>query len=107
MLISGVWGEPSSGPSVLPSLDPDLRQYCWCAPPDKEWESCQRFLRAFAQVLSRWPGCPEGVLRVRKSDRQMTAKQFSGVQQSAVEFYVRSFARSFLRLPIAPIPFLS
>ncbi|KAI1798446.1 hypothetical protein LXA43DRAFT_31282 [Ganoderma leucocontextum] len=104
MLISGIWGEPSSGLSVLPSLEPDLRQYCWCAPPDEGWEGCQRFLRAFAQVLSRWPGCPEAVLQVRKTDGQMTADQFSEVQRSAVEFYVRSFARSFLRLPIPPIP---
>ncbi len=105
MLISGVWGEPSSGLSVLPSLESDLRRYCWCAPPDEGWEACQRFLRAFAQVLSRWPGCPEAVLQVRKVDGQMTARQFSEVQQFAVEFYVRSFARSFLRLPIPPIPF--
>ena len=105
MLISSVWGEPSSGLSVLPSLEPDLRQYCWHAPPDKGWEDCQRFLRAFAQVLARWPGCPEVVLQVRKVDGEMTADQFSDVQQSAVDFYVRSFARAFLRLPIPPIPF--
>ncbi|PIL27282.1 hypothetical protein GSI_10429 [Ganoderma sinense ZZ0214-1] len=105
MLVSGAWGEPSSGLSVLPSLEPDLRQYCWCAPPDEGWEDCQRFLRAFAQVLSRWHGCPEVVLQVRKMDGKMTADQFSEVQRSAVEFYVRSFTRSFLRLPIPPIPF--
>ena len=32
MMVSGVWGEPSSGVTVLPSLEPDLRRYCWHAP---------------------------------------------------------------------------
>ncbi|TBU45984.1 hypothetical protein BD309DRAFT_859046 [Dichomitus squalens] len=104
MLLSGIWGEPSSGVSVLPSLD-SVREFCWYAPPDERWRSCRRYLLAFIQVLCRWRGCPEVLLEARRSSGEMLAAQYVQLQQCAADFYVRSFIRDFARLPVPPIPY--
>ncbi|KAI1785826.1 hypothetical protein LXA43DRAFT_974885 [Ganoderma leucocontextum] len=105
MLVSGVWGEPSSGVTILPSLDPGFRKYCWHAPPDEGWQECRQYLHAFCDVLSRWPGCPEVVLQAVNASGSNTAEEHLHVLGCAVEFYVRSFVQSFARLPTPPIPF--
>ena len=108
MMVSGVWGPPSSGVTILPSLDASSHLHCWSTPPDDAWEDCQPYLHTFCRVLSRWPGCPEKVLEaVKASPAYMVAEQYQDVQQCAVNFYVDSFVRGFARLPTPPIQFPS
>ena len=107
MLVSGIWGEPSSGVSVLPCLDPPLRRFHWFTPPDERWQTCCAQLLTFVQVISRWPHCPELLLQARTCTQEMSAERYVEIQACAVDFYVSSFVHVFARLPVPPIPFPS
>ena len=101
MVVSGVWGPPSSAASVAAPTDRAARTFCWHSPPDERWQTCCERLRAFAQVLTRWPGCPEVVIQGGKAD--FNEGTYADVQQRAVAFYVDTFVSRFSRLPIPPI----
>ncbi|KAI1782667.1 hypothetical protein LXA43DRAFT_905092 [Ganoderma leucocontextum] len=101
MLVSGVWGPPSSAATVVPPTDRASRAFCWYSPPQEHWETCREQLRFFARVLTRWPGCPEAVIRGSKGD--LLEDEYQDVQLQAVKFYVQSFVSRYSRLPIPPI----
>ena len=102
MVVSGVWGAPSSATTVATLTDPAARTFCWYSPPDERWEMCSERLRAFARVLTCWPGCPEVIIQGGKGDMK-DKEVYEDVQRRAVAFYVETFVARFSRLPIAPI----
>ncbi|KAI1782324.1 hypothetical protein LXA43DRAFT_1104268 [Ganoderma leucocontextum] len=103
MAISGVWGPPTSAATVAARTTHEDRVFCWHAPPQDGWESCREQLRSFANVLTRWPGCPEVV--IQGATRPLHEDQFREVQQRAVVFYVQTFVSQYSRLPIPPVMF--
>ena len=105
-LISQVWGDAASCVSALPSGDIETTPFCWVPPHSAGWQSCRTYLRAFAHILTRWPGCPEQVIQLGKCELQRPS-EYEKLQASAVEFYVRTFIHKYSRLPIPPIPFPS
>ena len=101
MVVSGVWGPPSSAASVAAQTDRALRVFCWRTTRDADWEECCDRLRSFARVLTRWPGCPEVVVQGGTGDLQ--AQEYQAVQVQAVRFYVQTFVERYSRLPIPPL----
>ena len=101
MVVSGVWGLPSSAASVAAQTDRASRVFCWRSPPDQMWQTCRERLRSFARVLTRWPGCPEVV--VQGGARELQAHEYQVLQEQAVKFYVQTFVDRYARLPIPPI----
>ncbi|KAI1783819.1 hypothetical protein LXA43DRAFT_1102080 [Ganoderma leucocontextum] len=102
MVVSGVWGPPSSAATVAARTDSASRVFCWYSPPHEHWETGRERLRYFAQVLMRWPGCPEVVIQGSKRDK-LQEGQYQDVQRQAVKFYVQTFVSQYSRLPIPPI----
>ncbi|TBU21336.1 hypothetical protein BD311DRAFT_678629, partial [Dichomitus squalens] len=101
MLVSGVWGPPSSAATVTAAIDPSLRVFCWYTPPQEHWDTCRERLRTFARVLTRWPDCPEDVIQASRSE--LHEDDFREAQRRAVSFYVQTFVSQYSRLPIPPI----
>ena len=101
MLVSGVWGPPMSGATVVADTERAARAFCWVCPPDEQWQACHERLHYFFLVLMCWPGCPEQVIQSAKQD--LNASDFAEVQRQAVLFYVHTFITHFARLPIPPI----
>ncbi|KAI1785016.1 hypothetical protein LXA43DRAFT_900642 [Ganoderma leucocontextum] len=101
MLVSGVWGPPSSAGTVAAAIDHASRVFCWYSPAQEHWDTCRERLRSFAHVLTRWPGCPEAVIQGSKGD--LLEVEFQDVQRQAVKFYVQTFVSRYSRLPIPPI----
>ncbi|KAI1795369.1 hypothetical protein LXA43DRAFT_1091018 [Ganoderma leucocontextum] len=82
MVVSGVWGPPSSAATVAAPTDRASRVFCWYSPPHEHWERGREQLRYFAQVLMRWPGCPEVVIQGSKRDKLLEG-QYQDVQRQA------------------------
>ena len=101
MLVSGVWGLPSSAATVAAATDRGSRMFCWRSPPQERWEMCRERLCTFARVLTRWPACPEVVVQGCKGALQET--EYQAVQLEVVKFYIQMFVLQFLRLPTPPI----
>ena len=101
-LISGIWGPPSSVVTVLPSIS-DIGRPSWTPPGHSDGgQSCAIDFRAFLDVMSRWLGIPESLLRWREQ-AAWTADDLTIVQQEAVRFYTMTFISRFHRLPITPM----
>ncbi|KAI0683489.1 hypothetical protein C8Q76DRAFT_804133 [Earliella scabrosa] len=101
-VVSAVWGETSSGVTVIPPLDACEAQFYWREATDARWPECKAALRAFANLLSRWPGCPDVVHDGSNADLS-TLQEYDRLQTTAVSFYVRTFVNKYSRLPTAPI----
>ena len=101
-LVSGIWGPPSSAITVLPAEDAAGSIFRWGkpTPSGSEGEMASHTLSRFAQVLSRWPGCPR---RVVAAAADGPTGGWDDVQALAIEFYVRTFVKHYARLPVPPI----
>ncbi|KAI0686969.1 hypothetical protein C8Q76DRAFT_635767, partial [Earliella scabrosa] len=100
--ISAVWGLDSAAMGVAPDIVGERMRFCWKAPTDGHWASCIPFLRAFLEVICRWPHRPSylaSALRTHSWD----ADEYSLIQEEAADFYTRTFVANFHRLPIVPI----
>ncbi|TBU61473.1 hypothetical protein BD310DRAFT_995343 [Dichomitus squalens] len=103
--VSEVWGSPRSGMDICPDWESPHVHFCWSSPPEDDWESSRPHLKAFIELLSRWPGRPaelgdEDILvRLQVCD----AKEFLRVQTVAVRYYVDTFIDKFQRLPTPPV----
>lgn len=100
-LVTNVWGSPSSVVTVVPRVEEQDRVYRWSS--DASDGAARETLKAFASVLSRWPGSPATIVSASSGD--LGPEAFKDVQVAAVMFYVRTFVMTFHRLPIAPVPF--
>ena len=99
-VVARIWGEVS-GMSVLPAMERSRPVCLWFCPPDPRWGQCKQALRAFVDVLRRWPGAPDPVVYGLKETP--SAEEFAEVQRAAVGFYVDTFVRTFWRLPTPPV----
>ena len=91
-VVARTWGEVS-GMSVLPAMERSRPACLWFCPPDPRWGQCKQALRAFVDVLRRWPGAPDPVVYGLKETP--SAEEFVEVQRAAVGFYVDTFVRTF------------
>ncbi|KAI0742618.1 hypothetical protein C8Q80DRAFT_1329154 [Daedaleopsis nitida] len=98
--VSAVWGPPSCAVTVVPRSEED-RSFRWA--PTAGDPRARESLVALATVVSQWPGCPDAVAQAAMRDA--TDEEFAGVQELVVQFYVRTFVKTFNRLPILPVPF--
>ncbi|KAI1788224.1 hypothetical protein LXA43DRAFT_974933 [Ganoderma leucocontextum] len=91
MVVSGVWGPPSSAATVAAPTDRASRVFCWYSLPHEHWETGRERLR-----------CPEVVIQGSKHDKLLEG-QYQDVQRQAVKFYIQTFVSRYSRLPIPPI----
>ena len=103
--VSEVWGSPRSGMDICPDWESSHVPFCWASPPEADWELSRPHLRAFVELLSRWPGRP-----VELGDENVIAElsrcgpqEFVRVQTLAVNYYIRAFINKFQRLPTPPV----
>ncbi|KAI0691553.1 hypothetical protein C8Q76DRAFT_634496 [Earliella scabrosa] len=100
--ISAVWGLDSAAMGVVPDISTEPAQFGWKSTTDGDWSACIPFLRAFLDVICRWPNRPPylvGALRNQSWD----ADEYSLIQEVAANFYTQTFVAKFHRLPIVPI----
>ncbi|EIW51993.1 uncharacterized protein TRAVEDRAFT_83647, partial [Trametes versicolor FP-101664 SS1] len=101
-VVSGVWGDPSSVVSVIPSSS-DIPEFRWILPPDVRWRDCRTYLARFIAIVMRWPGTPQALQDARMTDpNTWTDDEYTDLQRVLVNFYVRTFVSMFHRLPISP-----
>ncbi len=103
--VSEVWGPSRSGLALCPDVDRENVPFCWAAPTAPGWERSCAHLRAFAELLARWPGCPQGVWRAGAELSDGDEDAYVRVQSIAVAFYVETFVRQYDRLPTPPALF--
>lgn len=107
-VVSGVWGDPLSAVSVIPSSPSDTPGFRWILPPDVRWRDCRIYLARFIAIVMRWPGTPQTLLDARRTDpNTWTEDEYTDLQRVLVDFYVRTFVSNFHRLPIPPIPYFT
>ena len=101
-LVSSIWGPPSSAITVLPAEDAAGYVFRWgqLTHSGSEGDMASHTLSRFAQVLSRWPGCPQ---RVVSAAADGPTGGWDDVQAVAIDFYVRTFVEHYARLPVPPI----
>ncbi|RDX46392.1 hypothetical protein OH76DRAFT_1356199, partial [Lentinus brumalis] len=100
--VSEVWGSSRSGLSLCPDVDQGDVEFCWLTPPNVGWRRSLPHLRAFADLLARWPGCPDELRRGGSQLKENDVDSYTRIQTSAVDFYVRTFVSQFDRLPTPP-----
>ena len=103
--VSEVWGPPRSGMDICPDWEASHVPFCWTSPPDGDWELSRPHLRAFVELLSRWPGRPAelGEENTIASLSECGPQDFMRVQTLAVTYYIRTFISKFQRLPTPPV----
>ena len=99
-LVAKVWGE-ASGVSVIPHVGADAPQHFWFRPPDTRWQGCVASLGAFVKVMVQWPDAPDTFVQGCKPG--ISPSSFAELQAEAVDFYVKTFVRTFMRLPTPPM----
>ncbi|RPD52095.1 hypothetical protein L226DRAFT_449240, partial [Lentinus tigrinus ALCF2SS1-7] len=99
--VSTIWGPRASAISILPTED-SPHDFRWTLPArgGSQAELSLDTLVAFARVMTRWPGCPEEIVQAGVED--VAQADMERVQALAVNFYVRTFVKHYLRLPVPP-----
>lgn len=102
--ISAIWGPPSSLVTVIPDVPSDMSRPWWFRSSDPRWLEGEPRLRAFVEVMSTWPGCPE-LLLAQLAISPWNHEQYEDVQNEAVVYYVQTFVSKYHRLPMVPIDY--
>ena len=102
-LLSQVWsgrGSLSIFPEYPDSPAPDL----WAANANAvPWLSMRPRIAAFVALMSRWPGCPQGLVAEKGAVVRMEdASEFGRFVGLAVNFYFSAFTSRYARLPVVP-----
>ena len=104
--VSALWGPPSSAVTVIPEEVPchaDFR-WNWCDQGGYPDPLSLTTLHTFAKVLTRWPDCPEELVRAGRA-AFVDYSGFSQLQTLAVKFYVCTFVNQYARLPVPPVAY--
>lgn len=99
--ITALWGIPQTVTSVVPRMVEEDRKFRWNSDPADL--SSKATLRVFLSLIKIWPHCPEFLVGAAR--REWADTEFVDIQGRAIEFYVRTFVKTFMRLPTAPIPY--
>ncbi|KAL1944387.1 hypothetical protein VTO73DRAFT_3572 [Trametes versicolor] len=103
--VSAVWGEISGVIGVLPNLTRDVDRFCWLSPSDSRWKRCLKPLKAFLELMSRWPDYPASLRGMPEEMDEWSNVDFEGAQAAAARFYTDTFVKHFARLPVVPFEF--
>lgn len=102
--IAAVWGS-YHGLSVIPRWERSAPKFVWSSPTavDSDVNTVRRLVKAFVGLMSRWPLLPEQLRVPPPMISKCSPDELARLQSAAIHFYVRSFIRTFGRLPIPPI----
>ena len=98
-----MWGSGTLGIDVVPSPKPLAWRYCWLEPLQERWEDCQRYLKAFIEVLSYWEDLPSELRGVHQQVMDCDANKYASVLSGAVLFYVHMFIVRYGHLLSPPV----
>ncbi|TFK84576.1 hypothetical protein K466DRAFT_496324 [Polyporus arcularius HHB13444] len=102
-LISQVWGSGTSGLDIVPSEAQAKTNLCWRDPQEPGWEDSRRHLAAFVTILARWRDAPQGLTEAALAVPTCKVDEYSRIQSTVVNFYVRTFVDRYGRLPVPPV----
>ena len=102
-LISEVWGPPRSAMDICPRVESAGSPSPWVSPQDGAWEDGRLHLKAFLQVVQRWPGRPDTLVQALREIDSCDPFRYTRAQEDVVGFYVSTFVEQFRRLPTPPV----
>ncbi|KAI0741137.1 hypothetical protein C8Q76DRAFT_791483 [Earliella scabrosa] len=99
--LSEIWGPSRSGLNICP--EPADAPFRWFDSTDEQWQDCRAYLRAFVDLLLRWPTCPDALRSFAVPIDICSREEYETVQDIALGYYVRTFVQKYQRLPTPPV----